>query len=228
MCVLSDMEHGLEANRKMGVYFQQLVDERRARPGTDLISVLAATDVEGVRLSDDIIISFLRQLLNAAGDTTYRATSTLLVGLMSTPGLLDTVRKDRNLIGPAIEEALRWDAPTMQIFRGPTRDVELGAHTIPAGAAVDIVIGSANRDKEVFADPDRFDIHRDRRAKLMSFGHGPHVCIGQHLARLEITVAMNALLDRLPDLRLDPDYPAPKIVGLVKRSPLSLHVRFDH
>ena len=227
MCVLVDMDHGMEANRKMGAYFRQLVEERRERPGTDLISVLASTDIEGERLSDDILISFLRQLLNAAGDTTYRATSTLLVGLLSTPGLLDAVRNDRSLIAPAIEEALRWDAPTLQIFRGPKHDVEIGGHTIPAGAAVDIVIGSANRDKEVFSDPDRFDIQRDRRAKPMSFGHGPHVCIGQHLARLEINVAMNALLDRLPNLRLDPDYQPPKIVGLVKRSPVSLRVRFD-
>jgi cytochrome P450 len=170
----------------------------------------------------------LRQLLNAAGDTTYRATSTLLAGLLNTPGLIETVRQDRSLIAPAIEEALRWDAPTLQIFRGPKRDVKFGGLTIPAGAAVDVVIGSANRDETVFADPDRFDINRDSKSKLMSFGRGPHVCIGQHLARLEITVAINALLDRLPNLRLDPDHPAPKIVGLIKRSPVKLHVIFDH
>lgn len=228
MCVLSDMAHGLEANRKMGAYFQQLVEERRTHPGADLISILATAEIEGERLSDEVLIGFLRQLLNAAGDTTYRATSTLLVALLSTPDLLDAVRKDRNLIAPAMEEALRWDAPTLQIYRGPKRDVELGGYTIPAGAAVDIVIGSANRDESAFANPDRFDIKRDQKAKLLSFGRGPHVCIGQHLARLEITVAMNALLDRLPNLRLDPDYPAPRIVGLVKRSPAALHVRFDH
>jgi cytochrome P450 len=227
MCVLSDMEHGLEANRKMGAYFQQLVEERRKHPGADLVSLLATAEVEGERLSNEILISFLRQLLNAAGDTTYRATSTLLVGLLNTPGLLDAVRNDRSLIGPAIEEALRWDAPTLQIYRGPNRDVELGGETIPAGAAVDIVIGSANRDEAVFPNPDRFDIRRDLKTKLLSFGRGPHVCIGQHLARLEINVAMNALLDRLPNLRLDPAYPAPKIVGLVKRSPATVHVRFD-
>ncbi len=227
MCVVSDMEHGLEANRKMGAYFEQLVQQRRAHPGTDLISVLATSDVEGERLPDEILVGFLRQLLNAAGDTTYRATSTLLVALLTQPELLDAVRKNRDLVALAIDEALRWDPPTMAINRSPRRDVELGGVTIPAGAAVDIVIGSANRDEVVFPDPERFDLQRDPRTKLMTFGRGPHVCIGQHLARLEITVAINALLDRLPNLRLDPECPAPEVVGLVKRSPVSLHVVFD-
>lgn len=126
MCVLSDMEHGLEANRKMGAYFEQLVRERRERPGTDLVSVLATTEVEGARLPDEILIGFLRQLLNAAGDTTYRATSTLLVALLTNPELLSAVRQNRELIAPAIEEALRWDPPTMSIFRMPREDVEVG------------------------------------------------------------------------------------------------------
>jgi cytochrome P450 len=165
--------------------------------------------------------------LNAAGDTTYRATSTLLVALLTQPGLLDAVRKDRQLVAPAIEEALRWDPPTMAISRSPRRDVVLGGVAIPAGASVDVVIGSANRDEVVFPDAERFDIQRDPRAKLMTFARGPHVCIGQHLARLEISVAINALLDRLPNLRLDPAGPACRVVGLVKRSPVTLRVVFD-
>jgi cytochrome P450 len=227
MCVVSDIEHGMEANRKMGAYFEQLVRERIVHPGSDLISVLATSDVEGERLPEEILVGFLRQLLNAAGDTTYRATSTLLLGLLTHPELLDAVRQNRELLPLAIDEALRWDPPTMAINRTPKRDVEIGGVTIPAGAAVDIVIGSANRDEVVFPDPERFDIQRDPRTKLMTFGRGPHVCIGQHLARLEVTVAVNALLDRLPNLRLDPKYPAPTVVGLVKRSPVSLHVLFD-
>jgi cytochrome P450 len=227
MCVVSDIEHGMEANRKMGAYFEQLVRERIVHPGSDLISVLATSDVEGERLPEEILVGFLRQLLNAAGDTTYRATSTLLLGLLTHPELLDAVRQNRELLPLAIDEALRWDPPTMAINRTPKRDVEIGGVTIPAGAAVDIVIGSANRDEVVFPDPERFDIKRDPRTKLMTFGRGPHVCIGQHLARLEVTVAVNALLDRLPNLRLDPKYPAPTIVGLVKRSPVSLNVLFD-
>jgi cytochrome P450 len=229
MCILSDVEHGLEANRKMGDYFEALVQQRRDTPGDDFISVLASTEVEGERLPDEILIGFLRQLLNAAGDTTYRATSTLLVALLNDPDLLEAVRNDRSLVLPAIDEALRWDPPTMQIFRTPSQDVTVDGVVLPAGAAVDVVIGSANRDERVFPDPDRFDIARKRDSKLamMTFGYGPHVCIGQHLARLEISVAINALLDRLPRLRRDPDYAPPKVVGLIKRSPTSLHVRFD-
>ncbi|MFL6681925.1 MAG: cytochrome P450 [Burkholderiaceae bacterium] len=210
----------------MGIYFKALLDERRRHPGDDLVSALAQAEVDGEHLPEEILISFLRQLVNAGGDTTYRATSVLLAGLLGNPAQLDAVRQDRSLIPQAIEEALRWDGPVLVATRTPTVDVELGGMMLPAGACLSVATGSANRDPSRFEDPDRFDIFRDRRHRHFAFASGPHVCIGQHLARVEMTRALNALLDRLPDLRLDADLPAPRIHGIMMRVPKHLHVRF--
>jgi cytochrome P450 len=106
-------------------------------------------------------------------------------------------------------------------------DVELAGVTLPAGACLSVAAGSANRDPTRFENPDRFDIFRDRRHRHFAFASGPHVCIGQHLARVEMTRALNAILDRLPNLRLDADMPAPRIQGIMMRVPRHLHVRFD-
>ncbi|MFL6679620.1 MAG: cytochrome P450 [Burkholderiaceae bacterium] len=222
-----DVAHGTEASRKLGIYFKALLDERRRHPADDLVSALAQAEVDGERLPDEILVSFLRQLVNAGGDTTYRATSVLLAGLLANPAQLDAVRQDRSLIPQAIEEALRWDGPVLVATRTPTVDVELGGVMLPAGACLSVAAGSANRDPSRFRDPDRFDIFRDRRHRHFAFASGPHVCIGQHLARVEMTRALDALLDRLPNLRLDAGMPAPRIRGIMMRVPRHLHVRFD-
>jgi cytochrome P450 len=222
-----DMKSGLEASRKLGDYFQALVTQRRERPDGGLVSVLATAEADGERIPDEVLISFLRQLMNAGGDTTYRATSVLLACLLSNADQLDAVRRDRSLIPQAIDEALRWDGPVTSTWRWVARDTELGGVALPAGAVVDVVLGSANRDPERYPDPDRFDIFRDRPARHLAFATGPHICIGQHLARVEMTRALNALIDRLPNLRLDPDMPAPDIRGFLLRKPRHIHVRFD-
>ena len=222
-----DVPHGTEASRKLGVYFKALLEERRRHPGSDLVSMLAQAEVDGEHLPEEILISFLRQLVNAGGDTTYRGTSILLAGLLANPDQLAAVRQDRTLIPQAIEEALRWDGPVLVATRTPTVDVELGGVRVPAGACLSVASGSANRDPSRFVDPDRFDIFRDRRHRHFAFASGPHVCIGQHLARVEMTRALNAILDRLPNLRLDTDRPPPRIQGIMMRAPRHLHVRFD-
>jgi len=221
-----DVPHGTEASRKLGVYFKALLDERRRHPGDDLVSLLATAEVDGECLPDDILISFLRQLVNAGGDTTYRATSVLLTGLLTNTEQLAAVRADRSLIPQAIEEALRWDGPVLIATRTPKVDTELGGVLLPAGACLSVASGSANRDPSRFENPDRFDIFRDRRHRHFAFAFGPHVCIGQHLARVEMTRALNAILDRLPDVRLDPDLPPPQIQGTMMRVPKHIHVRF--
>ena len=106
-------------------------------------------------------------------------------------------------------------------------DVEIDGHLIPKGHVVRPIRGSANRDPSKFEDPDRFDIFRDHPVRPIPFGVGPHVCIGQHLAKLEMARALNAVLDRLPGLRLDPDYPPPQPVGYMGRVPDQIRVRFD-
>jgi cytochrome P450 len=222
-----DIEHGVEASSKLGTYFAQLVAQRRESPGDDLVSMLATAEVEGERLPEEVVISFLRQLVNAGGDTTYRATSVLLLGLLRNPDQLGAVRLDRTLVPRAIEEALRWDGPVLMQSRMAAREVTLGGVDIPAGAFIDVVAGSANRDPSRFADPDRFDIFRTSTHRHFAFAYGPHVCIGQHLARVEMTRALNAILDRLPNLRLDPAAPAPVINGIMMRVPHSIPVVFD-
>ena len=203
------------------------VAERLRNPGSDLVSVLAQAEADGERLPEEIMISFLRQLVNAGGDTTYRGTSVLLTGLLSNPDQLDAVRKDRSLVPQAIEEALRWDGPVLIQTRMAAQDVEIGGVTIPKGSVIDVAAGAANRDPARFPDPDKFDICRKPQHKHFAFATGPHVCIGQHLARVEMTRALNAILDNLHGLRLDPDEPAPEIRGIMMRVPKHLHVRFD-
>jgi cytochrome P450 len=222
-----DIPHGTEASRKLGTYFKAIVEERRRFPGDDLISVLANTEVEGERLPEDVLISFLRQLVNAGGDTTYRGTSVLLTGLLNDPEQLEAVRKDRALVPLAIEEALRWEGPVLIQTRMATRDTELGGVKIPAGAFLDVAAGAANRDPAKFDEPDKFNIFRQSQHRHFAFAFGPHICIGQHLARVEMTRALHAILDRLPNLRLDPDKPKPEIRGIMMRVPKHVYVRFD-
>ena len=221
-----DVAHGTEASRKLGEYFADLVRERLRSPGGDLVSVLAAAEVDGERLPDDVVISFLRQLVNAGGDTTYRATSVLLTGLLRDPDQLQAVRENRSLIPQAIEEALRWDGPVLIQTRMAARDVDLGGVKIPAGAFLDVAAGAANRDAERFPDPDRFDIFRKSGQRHFAFSYGPHVCIGQHLARVEMTRALNAVLDRMPNVELDRQKPSPQIRGIMMRVPKHIFVRF--
>jgi cytochrome P450 len=219
-------DKAIEAGRRLGVYFKQLIDTRRANPGDDLVSLLALTEVDGDYLPEEVLISFLRQLMNAAGDTTYRATSVLLTALLENPDQLDAIRADRSLIPQAIEEALRWDGPVVVQVRMATKDVVLGGVAIPKGSLVDLVAGAANRDPEVYENPEKFDIFR-RRIPNFAFARGPHICVGQHLARVEMTRALHAILDNLHNLRLDPDKPRPQILGSMMRVPHHIYVRFD-
>lgn len=221
----ADQAHMLEAQTKLGRYFKALLEKRRREPGSDIVSVLALAEADSDKLPEEVLVSFLRQLIFAAGDTTFRITATAMLALLSNPEQYEALRQDRSLMPRVIEEALRWECPATSIPRVATRDVVLGGVSIPAGAEIEVIFGSANRDEKVFDKPERFDIFR-KPARHFGFGYGPHICIGQHLARLEVTRAINALLDRLPKLRLDTDYPPPEICGLSLRSPKALHVRF--
>lgn len=218
-------ERGQRASAELRSYFAAILEERRARPANDLISVLAGVEVDGEHLTDEEIFSFLRLLLPAGAETTYRSSGNLLYGLLSNPDQLEAVRSDRTLIPQAIEEALRWEPPLTAIMRTATRDVELAGTVLPSGSVVIAHLGAANRDPSRWDDPDRFDLFRDAQPHA-SFALGPHTCLGMHLARMETRVALEALLDRLPDLRLDPDGDDPHITGLGFRSPTSLPVLF--
>jgi cytochrome P450 len=149
-----------------------------------------------------------------------------MFGLLSNPEQLDALRANRDFMPQAIEEGLRWEPPLTSIGRTATRDVEVDGVTIPAGSPVQVCMGGANRDPSRWENPDQFDMFRDAQ-QHMSFAFGPHMCLGLHLARMETTVAINAVLDRLPNVRLDPDADDVHITGLAFRAPNHLPVLFS-
>jgi cytochrome P450 len=221
-----DGQRALEASAALGEYFGGILAERRREPRDDLISVLGRATLDDRGLSGDEIVSFLRLLLPAGAETTYRSSSNLLFGLLSHPDQLEALRRDRSLIPQAIEEGLRWEPPLSLIVRIATRDTEVAGVAIPAEASVGINVAAANHDESRYEEPERFDIFRRPRQHL-AFGFGPHRCLGMHLARIETQVVLETLLERLPGLRLDPDAEDVHIRGLVFRSPNALPVRFD-
>ena len=208
-----------------------IIEARREDPRDDLISVLCQaeiTDEQGDkhRLSNAEIMSFSALLLAAGSGTTWKQIGITLTALLQRPEVLAAVREDRGLLRVAIEESMRWN-PTDPVFlRWAANDTELGGVAIEAGTLVHLCLGAANRDPSRWANPDEYDIFRSLQPSL-GFGGGPHLCIGQHVARAEIHAAVDALLTRLPNLRLDPDAEQPQLIGLYERGPTELNVLWD-
>jgi cytochrome P450 len=207
-----------------------IIVARRAEPTDDLISVLVqaeVTDEDGVvhGLGDEEILSFAFLLLAAGSGTTWKQMGITLVALLRHPEALAAARNDQAVLRNVVEEALRW-TPTDPVFaRFAAGDCELGGVEIPAGAIVHVCLAAANRDPLRWERPDEFDPFRPVKQHL-GFGHGPHTCLGMHVARAELSNGIGALLDRLPDLRLDPDAPPPQFIGLYERGPDAVPVRF--
>lgn len=218
-------EPGLAASRALKAFLAPIIEQRRQQPQEDLISELLAAEVEGERLSQDDIFGFLLLLLPAGAETTFRLLGNVLFALLSHPEQLEEVRRDRTQLVWALEETLRWEPPLIGTARETSRAVTLGGVEIPAGGKVSAMVGPANHDEDHYPDPDRFDIHRHADDHL-SFGLGKHFCLGYHLARLEVLTAVNAVLDRLPNVRLDPEQEC-WIQGVSFRSPNRLPVVFD-
>lgn len=194
--------------------------------GNDLISRLIHAEFEGRFLDDHEIATFIRSLLPAAGETTTRTFGSLMVLLLERPDLLEEVRNDRSLVGAAIDEAVRYEPVATFKVRQASRDVELSGVNIPSGAMVQCIVSSANRDEEAFDNADQFDIRRKNKPSF-GFGFGPHMCIGQFIAKTELSVALNAVLDLFPNIRFDPDQPKPVIKGAQLRGPHTLPVVWD-
>jgi cytochrome P450 len=219
-----DIEVSLNASQKLRDYFVEVLTPRRDQPQDDLISVLAHAELDGVRLDDEQICAFLRLLLPAGAETTYRSSSNLLYGLLTNPSQLAALQADRSLLPQAIEEGIRWEPPLTSIARWSTRDAEVDGVPVAAGSVLQVNMGAANRDPKRWERPDEFDILRESHQHV-SFALGPHTCLGMHLARMETTVAMETILDRLPNLRLDPAADDVHIRGRAFRAPASLPVR---
>jgi cytochrome P450 len=219
-------QRGRDASRTLHDYLHPIVHARRSAPRDDVITKLVTGTIEGVGLTDDEVISFLRLLMPAGAETTSRLMGSMLFALLvDRENRLERVRADRSLVPWVIEETLRWETPVLFVARQAMRATEIGGVPVPEGMTVSVVIASANRDETHYPDPDRFDL--DRRADdHVSFGFGRHFCLGYHLAKMEARAVLTAVLDRLPDLRLDPDVEPPRITGLAFRSPPTLRVRF--
>ncbi|HWD54198.1 MAG TPA: cytochrome P450 [Acidimicrobiales bacterium] len=223
--LVADIDRGLAASESLREFFAGVVAERRAHPADDVISDLVSAEVEGEKLTDEAIYSFLRLLLPAGAETTYRSSGNLLYLLLTHPEQLAAVQADRSLLPQAIEEGLRYEPPLLTIARTTTCEVEVGGVQLGAGEVVTTHIGSANHDETRWDDPETFDIFRPAQPHI-AFAHGPHMCLGMHLARLETRVLLNRVFDRLGDLKLRPGDADPHIRGDVFRSPTSLPVAF--
>ena len=223
-----DPEKGFAARDAMTAYLQPLIDARREHPTGDFLSDLVHAEVDGELLSDARLFGFLRLLLPAGAETTYRVFGNALYALLSNPDLMRRVQADHSLIPAVIEETLRWETSVTMVSRRATRDVEVGGCPIPAGAPVGVVTSAANHDPAHFERPTEFDIDRPP-ALHMAFGTGPHQCLGMHLARLELRTGLEIVLGRLANLRFDPDDagPEPIIEGFAFRGPNRLPAVFD-
>jgi cytochrome P450 len=218
-------KRAFEASAALKDYFLAQIDKRRSRPTDDIIGDLVSAEIDGERLSDEAIYSFLRLLLPAGLETTYRSSGNLLFHLLTHPDQFRALAADRELIGPAIEEGLRYETPLTTVQRYAATDTQLAGVEIPQGAVIDVCIGSANRDEDRWDRPEDFDITR-KRLPHISFAAGEHTCLGLHLARMETRVALECLLDRLTGIELVPD-DDPHIWGQPFRSPSALPVTFD-
>jgi cytochrome P450 len=217
-------KRAFEASAALKDYFLAQIEKRRSAPTEDIIGDLVSAEIDGERLSDEAIFSFLRLLLPAGLETTYRSSGNLLYLLLTHPDQFDAVNAEPDLIGSAIEEGLRYETPLTTVQRFATEDTEVDGVPIPAGAVIDVCIGSANRDGQRWERSEEFDIFR-KRLPHISFAAGEHTCMGLHLARMETRVAVECLLDRLCGIRLVTD-DDPHIYGQPFRSPTALPVTF--
>jgi cytochrome P450 len=221
-----DPPRGMAASRAMRAYLEPIVEDRRRAPRDDLISDLVTAEIDGHKLTDEKIYGFLRLLLPAGAETTFRVMGNALVALLTHPDAMARVVADRDLLGNVIEETLRWETSVTQVSRVAGTDTEVAGCPIAAGSPVNVITGSANRDESRYERADEWDLDRPPHHHL-AFGTGPHQCLGMHLARLELRVGLGAILERLPNLRLDPDAPPPVIQGAAFRGPDAIPVLFD-
>lgn len=219
-------EAGMAASKAMREYLSVIVEDRRENPRGDLISDLVHAEIDGHRLTDEKIYGFLRLLLPAGAETTFRVMGNALTALLTHDDVMRRVLADRSLLPAVIEETLRWESSVTQVSRNARVDTEVGGCPIPAGAGIAVLTASANHDERRYEHAEEFDIDRPAQNHL-AFGTGQHQCLGMHLARLELRVGLNVILDGLPNLRLDPDAPRPEIQGFAFRGPDAVHVLFD-
>jgi cytochrome P450 len=218
-------KRAFEASAALKDYFLQQIEQRRSNPTEDIIGDLVTAEIDGEKLSDEAIYSFLRLLLPAGLETTYRSSGNLLYLLLTHREQFQAVQGDHELISAAMEEGLRFETPLTTVQRYVMEDTVVEGVELPAGSVIDVCIGSANRDERRWERSEEFDIFR-KRLPHISFAAGEHTCMGLHLARMETRVAVECLVARLTDIRLVID-DNPHIFGQPFRSPTAIPVTFD-
>jgi len=199
---------GREGSMQTGIYYYNLIQQRRAQPQDDMISRLIETEIERdgevEKLTDVDIAGFATMLGGAGAETVTKLVGNAMVAFAEFPDQWQKLLEDRSKIPAAVEELLRYEAPSQYQVRTATRDVTLHGQTIPSGSAVLLVTGSATRDERMFDDPDRLDVDRERKMGFnLALGYGVHSCLGAALARMESRIALEALLDLIPDYEVD-------------------------
>lgn len=197
---------GMAAAMELFRYFTDLVEERRARPGDDLLSALLVAEAAGDRLTHAELLSTVTLLFVAGFETTMNLVGNGMLALLRHPAQIDRLRADPGLLRPGVEELIRYDGPVHITARIATTDVEIGGALIREGEQVAVSLGAANRDPEQFPDPDRLDVGRTPNRHL-GLGGGPHYCLGATLARIEAQAAFGAVLRRFPHLELATEEP---------------------
>ena len=201
-CALGD-----EASREFDAYFRTIIGTRREAPQDDIVSALVRAEDEGRQLSERETLNMLRLLLAAGNETTTNLIGNGMLALLRTPDQLERLREEPGLIPAAVEELLRFDSPVQVDFRRVLADCEVSGVALRKRDNVALLLGAANRDADVFEDPDRLDVARSHQGAHLSFGRGIHHCLGAPLARLEGRIALEMLLDRFPHIRLLDDRP---------------------
>ncbi|MGC0419066.1 cytochrome P450 [Embleya sp. AB8] len=214
----AQLEKGFALLREMRDYWSEHAADRRRTPREDLLSHLVHAEVDGERLSDGAVFNIANRLLIAGHHTTSMLIANTMLCLEAFPDQAERVRADRSLMPGLIEESIRFLSPLSGIMRVVAEDTEVGGHHFAKDQMVMVWCGAANRDERQFADPNVFDAARSPNVHI-GFGRGVHFCLGRRLARAEGRAAVDALLDRFPALRTDPDQ-APTFFRVIDASGL--------
>jgi len=206
---LARMQDAGQAFEEYVAYQRRVIADRRARPRDDLVSILVHAEIDGERLDDEELVMEALLILIGGDETTRHVLSGGMYQLLLHPEQRATLARDPARIPTAVEEMLRWVSPIQNMARTAARDVELRGQRIRAGEKAILLYPSANRDAAVFADPFRFDVARTPNEHI-AFGIGAHFCLGANLARLELRVLVEEVLQRIPDLALATDEPPPR------------------
>ncbi len=195
---------GMDASMELFSYFSNLLAERKKNPADDLVTALLLAEDEGDRMTDGELTAFLFLMVVAGNETTTKLLGNAVCNLGKHPEQSAAVFADPDLIGPWIEETLRYEASSQLLARHTLQDVTIEGATCPAGAQLLINVGAANHDHTVFTNAEEFDIHRDKAelAKHIAFGGGRHFCLGANLARLEANIALQQLVERVASIEV--------------------------